>query len=94
MSKFFDDVDDTGVDAGDQTQQTEPYDDNVLPQAPVQSTQARFFPTCDQIDAARYDQTQEGQTQCPDQRYHWPQVRYGDRDAHCNTHKIITILLL
>jgi len=56
FSVLFDDIDNTGVDAGDQAQYAEPDDNQVLQQAPVQPAKTRIVPARHQIDTARQDQ--------------------------------------
>lgn len=82
FSGFSDDVHNTGIHAGDQTQEAERNDDRVFPHAPVSSAQSRILPVRHQINAARQDQTQERQAQCSDERYDRAQLGYGDRDGN------------
>lgn len=79
---LVDDVDQTGVNAGGQAQYAERYDEQVLPQAPVELAETRILPVGHQVDAARQDQAQERQAQRSDQRYDRSQVRHSDRDHH------------
>jgi len=79
---LLDDVDDAGVDAGDQPEYAERDDEHVLPQAPVESAEARVVPVRDQVDAAGQDQAQERQTQRAHQRYDRAQVGHGDGGGH------------
>lgn len=66
---LLDDVDDAAIDAGDQAQDAERDDEQVLPQAPVEPAETRVVPVGHQVDAAGQDQAQERQAQRAHQRY-------------------------
>lgn len=60
---LMDDVDEAAIDAGDQAQDAERDNKQVLPQAPVEPAETRVVPVRHQVDAAGQDQAQERQAQ-------------------------------